>query len=86
MRLVIFQKRMLSYQVVLVGRMSYSIDDNNNEGASATRYLNPLLGKIELSIMSCRKHVSSSNYFPFITIEMSDEMNLKVFSMILQRS
>ena len=85
MRLVIFQMRMLSYQVVLVGRMSYSIDDNNNEGASATRYLNPLLGKIELSIMSCRKHVSSSNYFPF-TIEMSGEMNLKVFSMILQRS
>ena len=55
------------------------------EGASATRYLNPLLGKIELSIMSCRKHVSASDYLPF-TIEISQEMNLKVFSKILQRS
>ena len=55
------------------------------EGASATRYLNPLLGKIELSIMSCRKHASSSDYLP-LTIEMNQEMNLKVFSMILLRS
>ena len=46
------------------------------EGASATRYLNALLGKIELSIMSCRKHVFSSDYLP-LTIEMSQEMNLK---------
>ena len=55
------------------------------EGASATRFLNPLLGKTELSIMSCRNHVSSSDFLP-LTIEMSQEMNLKVFSMILQRS
>ena len=49
------------------------------ERASATRYLNPLLGKIELSIMSCREHVSSSDYLP-LTIEMIQEINLKVFS------
>ena len=55
------------------------------EGASATRYLNPLFGKIELSIMSCRKHVSSSDYLP-LTIERSQEMNLKVFLIILQKS
>ena len=55
------------------------------EGASVTRYLNPLLGKTELSIISCRKHVSSSDYLP-LTIEMSQDMNLKVFSMTLQRS
>ena len=55
------------------------------EGASATRYVNPILGKIELSIMSCRKHVFSSDYLP-LTMELSQEMNLKVFSKILQRS
>ena len=55
------------------------------EGASATRYLIPLLGKIELSIMSYRKHASSSDFLP-LTIEMSQEMNLKVFSKILQKS
>ena len=59
--------------------------DEINEGASATRYLNPLLGKIELSIMPCRKHVSSSDYLP-LTIEMSQEMSLKAFPKILQRS
>ena len=42
-------------------------------------YLNPLLSKTEFSIMSCRKHVSSSDYLP-LTVEMSQEMNLKVFS------
>ena len=46
------------------------------EGASATRYLNPLLGKNELSIISCKKHVSSSDYLP-LTIEIRQEMNLK---------
>ena len=59
--------------------------DSAIEGACATRCLNPLLGKIELSIMSCRKHVFSSDYLP-LTIEMSQEMNLKTLSMILQRS
>ena len=55
------------------------------EGASATRYLSPLLGKTELSIMSYRKHVSSSGYLS-LTIEIRQEMYLKVFSIILQRS
>ena len=45
------------------------------EVASATRYLNPLLGKIELSIMLFKKHVSSSDYLP-LTIELSQEMNV----------
>ena len=65
--------------------LKVSLGSSLIEGASATRYLNPLLGKTELSIMSCSKHVSSSDYLPF-TIEMSQEMHLKVFSMILQRS
>ena len=51
----------------------------------ATRYLGPLLGKTELSIISYRKHVSSSGYLS-LTIEIRQEMYLKVFSIILQRS
>ena len=48
------------------------------EGASATRYLSPLLGKTELSIMSYRKHVSSSGHLS-LTIEIRQEMYFKVF-------
>ena len=42
------------------------------EGSSATMYLTPLLVKIELTTLSCRKHISSSNYLP-----LNRKLNLK---------
>ena len=55
------------------------------EGASATRNLTPLLGKTKLTTLPCRKHVSSYDYLP-LTIEISQEMKLNVFTTISQRS